>query len=445
MDWGPLLLITAVLALSIVLNLHVATSLGLMAFLLMYVLSDRPLWAAVAQVTWNTNTNSILVAIPLFILMGELLTQSGLMASVYRTVANWLNWLPGGLLHANVVGSAIFAACCGSSLATVATISTVSLPTLRAKNYDKRLVAGTLAAGGTLGILIPPSIVMIVYAVLAEVSIGRLYLAGIVPGILLTLLFMATILVATRWWVCRREEAASWRVRLEGLTTIAPVLLIIFLVLGTIYMGIATASEAAAFGCVGAFFIALFARKVNLRMLRDVFLSTALTTAFVMLIVTAAFVMQFALARLGVTGAVAKAVTNMKLSGMELVLVICLVYVVIGMFLDAYSIVVTTLPLLTPMLKAANVDLIWFGVITVVLIEIGLITPPYGMNLFTIQGIRKRSDGGGVGKAAAAGDQPMSEVYAGALPFCIAALLCIGLIIAFPQIALWLPGTAAAK
>ena len=224
-----------------------------------------------------------------------------------------------------------------------------------------------------------------------------------------------------------------------------PVLLIIFLVLGTIYMGVATASEAAAFGCVGAFFIALFARKVALGMLREVFLSTSITTAFVMLIVTAAFVMQFALARLGITGAVAKAVTNMQLSAMELVLVICVVYIVIGMFLDAYSIVVTTLPLLAPMLKAANVDLIWFGIITVVLVEIGLISPPYGMNLFAIQGLRKRIGGDGLVSASAGGDLPMSEVYVGALPFCIAALVTIGLIIAFPQIALWLPSIAAAK
>lgn len=441
MDWGPLLLIGAILALSIVLNLHVATSLGLMTFLLMLVFSDRPLWFAVGQVAWNTNTNAILVAIPLFILMGELLTRSGLMDSVYRTVADWVNWLPGGLLHANIVASAVFAACCGSSLATVATIGTVSLPTLHAKNYDRRLVAGSLAAGGTLGILIPPSIVMIVYAVLVETSIGRLYMAGIVPGILLTLMFMVTILVAARWWPCRREDPVSWRARFAGLVSIVPVIVIIFLVLGTIYLGVATATEAAAFGCVGAFFIALFAGKISLRMLSEVFRSTAITAAFVMLIVTAAFVMQFALARLGITGAVAKAVTQMQLSAMELVLVICLVYIVIGMFLDAYSIVVTTLPLLVPMLKAANVDLIWFGVITVVLVEIGIITPPYGMNLFTIQGLRKRfaeERGGG-------GDQPMSEVYVGALPFCVAAIVTIGLIIVFPQIALWLPGIAAAK
>jgi tripartite ATP-independent transporter DctM subunit len=444
MDPAPLLLIGALLALSIVLNLHVAASLGLMAFVLMYVFSDRPLWAAIAQVAWNTNTNSILVAIPLFILMGELLTRSGLMDSVYRTVADWLNWLPGGLLHANIVASAIFAACCGSSLATVATIGTVSLPTLEKKKYDRRLVAGSLAAGGTLGILIPPSIVMIVYAVLVETSIGKLYMAGIVPGILLTLMFMVTILVATRWWTCRREEPVSWRVRFKGLRSIVPVTLIVFLVLGTIYMGIATASEAAAFGCVGAFFIALLAGKVSRRMLREVFLSTAITTSFVMLIVTAAFVMQFALARLGVTGAVAKAVTNMQLSAMDLVLVICAVYIVIGMFLDAYSIVVTTLPLLVPMLKAANVDLIWFGIITVVLVEIGLITPPYGMNLFTIQGMRKRMDVR-TGAGVAGGEQPMWEVYVGSLPFCVAALVTIGLIIAFPQIALWLPGMAAAK
>jgi len=444
MDSGPLLLIGVLLALSIVFNLHVATSLGLMAFFLMAAFSDRPLWFAVAQVAFNTNTNSILVAIPLFILMGELLTRSGLMDSVYRTVANWVTWLPGGLLHANVVASAVFAACCGSSLATVATIGTVSLPTLNALKYDRRLVAGSLAAGGTLGILIPPSIVMIVYAVLVETSIGRLYMAGIIPGILLTLMFMLTILVATRWWSCRREAQVSWRERFSGLLTILPVALIIFLVLGTIYMGVATATEAAAFGCVGAFFIALLARKVTVHMLHEVFKSTAVTTAFVMLIVTAAFVMQFALARLGITGSVARTVTEMELSAMQLVLVICAVYIVIGMFLDAYSIVVTTLPLLVPMLKAANVDLIWFGVITVVLVEIGLITPPYGMNLFTIQGLRRRFGAESHGNAAASG-QRMSEVYLGALPFCVAALVTIALIIAFPQIALWLPGSAAAR
>src|SRR5512145_922706 len=245
---------TVVMLATFLLGMHVASSLGLLGLSLMSVFGDRPLWELAGLIAWNTNTSFVLVAIPLFLLMGELLLRSGESDRMYRVLAHWLSPIPGGLLHSNIAACATFSAVSGSSVATAATIGSVALPAFRARGYDERIVVGSLAAGGTLGILIPPSINFIIYGVLMEVSIGRLYMAGVVPGVLLSVIFMAIIFVAALIWprIAPREPAAPWAARLRALTDMLPTVALIFLVLGTIYLGVATPTEAAAFGVTGA-------------------------------------------------------------------------------------------------------------------------------------------------------------------------------------------------
>ncbi len=436
MGFTALAVASALMLAAFLLGLHVAAALGLLSLSLMYFMSDRPLWEMLGLIAWNTNTSFILVAIPLFILMGELLLRSGLSERLYRVLSHWLSPLPGGLMHSNIAACATFAAVSGSSVATAATIGSVSLPAFRARGYDERLVLGSLAAGGTLGILVPPSINFIVYGVLMEVSIGRLYVAGILPGILLSLLFMGVIFVAAKIWpqVAPREAAVSWGTRLWGLLDMLPTFALIFLVLGTIYLGVATPTEAAAFGVTGAFVLALLSRRVSPSMLKGVFFSTARTTAMVMLILTGAFILNSTLAMLGVPQAISRTVAAWGLSPTATILLLVVFYLVLGTFMDGFAMMVTTIPVILPVLKAMHVDLVWFGVIAVILTEAALISPPEGLNLYVIHGLREK-----LGREAS--QRTIMDVYVGVLPFFLMMLAGIALIVAFPQIALWLPTT----
>ena len=426
---------TVVMLAAFLAGLHVASSLGLLGLSLLSVFGDRPLWELAGLIAWNTNTSFVLVAIPLFLLMGELLLRSGESDRMYRVLAHWLSPIPGGLLHSNIAACATFSAVSGSSVATAATIGSVALPAFRTRGYNERLVLGSLAGGGALGNLIPPGIAFIVYGVLMEVSIGRLYIAGIVPGILVSLLFMLFIfvvaLVRPQW--APREPAVPWPVMLRGLFDLLPTFVLIFLVLGTIYLGIATPTESAAFGVSGAFVLALIARRVNRAMLRGVFLSTARSTAVVMLILTGAFILNSTFAILGIPFAISKAVAAMDLTPLATIGVLVALYLVLGTFMDGFAMMVTTIPVILPMLKAQNVDLVWFGVIAVMLTEAALISPPEGLNLYVIQAFRKPGDTGTRGT--------IMDVYLGVTPFFVIMMLGIVLVIAFPQLAVWLPNT----
>ena len=425
----------AVMLAAFLIGLHVATTLGLLGLSLLSLFGDRPLWDLVGLIAWNTNTSFVLVAIPLFLLMGELLLRSGESDRLYRVLAHWLSPIPGGLLHSNIAACAVFSAISGSSVATAATIGSVALPAFQARRYNERLVLGSLAGGGALGNLIPPGIAFIVYGVLMEVSIGRLYIAGIVPGLLVAALFMvfiAVVAVINPQWA-PREPAVPLRVMLRDLLDIVPTFALIFLCLGTIYLGIATPTEAAAFGVSGAFVLALLARKVNARMLRWVFLSTARSTAMVMFILTAAFVLNSTFAILGIPGAVSKFVTDMQLTPATTIVAVVLLYLVLGTFMDGFAMMVTTIPVVLPLLKAQNIDLVWFGVIAVMLTEAALISPPEGLNLYVIQGFRKSSLESPRGT--------IMDVYLGVTPFFLIMALGILLVILYPQLAVWLPNT----
>jgi tripartite ATP-independent transporter DctM subunit len=431
------LLVAAILmAVFFLAGLYVATALGLIGMSLMQVFSDRPLWDMLGQIAWNTNSNFILVAVPLFIMMGEILVRSGIANRMYRILSNWLAPIPGGLLHSNIASCALFAAVSGSSAATAATIGSVSLPSFRDQGYSERLSVGSLAAGGTLGILIPPSISFILYGVLVEESIGRLYLAGFIPGFLLTAVFMVIIAVMAKIWptIAPREIAPPWRQRLIGLFALTPIFILMFIVLGTIYLGVATPTEAAAFGVVASFMLAALERKINLQMLKDVMLSTVRSSCMIMLIVTAAFILNFALSILGVPNQVSRFVTNLDLSPVTFVIFLIFFYLLLGTFMEALSMIVTTIPILVPALVAAGVDLVWFGVIVVILMEAALISPPEGINLYVIHGIRKT-----VMDEAGEESGTIMDLWIGVLPFILGQAIVIFLLVLFPGIALWLP------
>lgn len=417
-------------------GLHVASTLGILSMSLMYFFSDRPLWEMLGLISWNANTSFVVVAVPLFIIMGEILLRSGLSERLYYVLSLWLRHIPGGLMHSNIAACATFAAVSGSSVATAATIGSVALPSFRARGYDERLVLGSLAAGGTLGILVPPSINFIIYGVLMEVSIGRLYMAGVIPGVLLSLSFMAIIFAAAVIWpgIAPREPGAPWAARLRALVDMLPTFVLIFLVLGTIYLGVATPTEAAAFGVVGAMLLAGITRRLSLRMLKAVCLSGARTTSMVMLILTGAFILNSVLAILGVPYAISQAVAGSGLSPTATMVLIVVFYLVLGTFMDGFAMMVTTIPVILPILKTMNIDLIWFGVIAVILTEAALISPPEGLNLYVIHGLRGRA-------TVEERRHTIMDVYIGVMPFFLAMIGAIVLLMFFPQLALWLPTT----
>jgi tripartite ATP-independent transporter DctM subunit len=427
---------SVVMLAAFMIGLHVASTLGLLGLSLLSIFGDRPLWDLAGLVAWNTNTSFVLVAIPLFLLMGELLLRSGESDRLYRVLAHWLSPIPGGLLHSNIAACATFSAISGSSVATAATIGSVALPAFRNRGYNERLVLGSLAGGGALGNLIPPGIAFIVYGVLMEVSIGRLYIAGIIPGIIVSLLFMLYIFIVAvirpDW--APREPAVPFGTMVRGLVDLLPTLVLIFLCLGTIYLGVATPTEAAAFGVSGAFVLALLGRKLDRAMLRSVFLSSARSTAMVMLILTAAFLLNSAFAILGIPHAVSKAVVAMQLTPATTVLWLVVLYLILGTFMDGFSMLVTTIPVVLPLLKAQNIDLVWFGVIAVMLTEAALISPPEGLNLYVIQGFRQPS-------AVDTRKGTIWDVYVGVTPFFLVMCLGIALVMVFPALAVWLPNT----
>jgi len=418
-------------------GIYVSVAMGLGGLTLVTIFGDRPVWDIFGYVPWNTTTSFTLVALPLFVLMGEVLLRSGVTEGMYSTLSKWLNPLPGGLLHSNIAACAMFACISGSSAATAATIGGVSLPFLKSYGYSDRVAAGSLVAGGTLGILIPPSIVFIIYGVLVEESIGKLYLAGFVPGFMMAFAFMVLIALQAirKPSTAPKVPPSTWRERLVGLGSLLPILFLMALVLGTIYTGVATATEAAAFGVCGAFLIAIVNRRISATMLRETFLASAGTTAMILFILIGAFVLQFILAFLGLPALISNWVISMQLTQMQVVLMICLLYIVLGTFMEELSMVVTTIPIFLPMLKALGVDLVWFGVIVVMLVQIAIVSPPVGMNLFILHALRRQLAGSGK-------EPPISDIFIGVMPFFFTMILTLVLVIMFPQIALWLPGSA---
>ena len=385
-------------------------------------------FVSTASIAWGTLSENGLTAIPLFVLLGELLLRSGMADGMYRAFAAWFGRLHGGLLHTNIGCCALFAATSGSSVATAATIGTVALPSLRRHGYNMPDALGSLAAGGTLGILIPPSVNMIIYGSMTNTSVGKLFIAGIIPGLLMAGSFMLYIyLKAVITKEENRHEKVPFAAKIAALRDVAAPLFIFGTVMGTLYAGIATATESAAIGVVAALVLVAGSGKLSRELLSACFLSSARTTGMILLVVLAAFVLNLALSLTGVGEALTKWVTGFGLSQWQMLIAFIGFYLVLGMFMDTLSMMVATIPLSFPVATSLGVDPIWFGIFIVIMCELGLITPPVGMNLFVVQGIRP--DRGG-----------LEDVIRGALPYAAIMIVFTLLLIAFPQIVLWLPG-----
>lgn len=399
-------------------------TVGIIGGMLAYGL---PFIDSIAPVVWGVHNDNLLTSIPLFILMGELLLRSGIADRMFGALAAWLGRLPGGLLHANIGCSAIFAATSGSSVATAATIGTVALPSLHQRGYPMSMSLGSIAAGGTLGILIPPSVNLIVYGSLTDTSIGRLFVAGIVPGLLLTAAFMGFVaLHAALTESTIREERVPLRRRIHLLKDLVPPGVVFVIVMGSLYSGLATTTESAALGVVASMGFAWHSKKLNWSLMQNCFIQTGKTSGMILLIITAAFILNLAVSLTGVAETMTQWVTSFGLSGTQMVLILMAFYLVLGMFMDVLSMMVATIPITFPIVLALGIDPVWFGIFIVLMCEMGLITPPVGMNLFVVHGIRP--DGGSI-----------RDAIVGALPYVLILIAFAFLLIAFPEIVTWLP------
>ncbi len=409
----------------------VAAVLGILSFALDEIHMGGAVQAGIGEIVWDKSKEFILVAVPMFILLGEIMLRAGIARRMYGAVIEWLSWLPGGLMHANIGSCAIFAASSGSSVATAATVGTVAYPEIEARKYNESLFLGSLAAGGTIGILIPPSINLILYGLLTDTSVPELYLAGIIPGLILSGLFMAVIVFAClfrRQWGGTKVET-TWRQRWSTLPHLLPPIALFCAVVGSIYGGVATPTEAASIGVVMALVIAALFKTLSFRMLRDAFEGTMRTTAMIMIIVFAAIFLNVVLGFMGVTQAMLNFIRDLGLTPVETILLLVLFYLLIGMFMETLSMMLTTVPVVFPIVMALNVPEfsdVWFGILITVLMEAALITPPIGVNLYVVQGIRTR---GG----------EFNDVAKGAIPFVFAMLAMIFLLIWQPSLATWLP------
>jgi tripartite ATP-independent transporter DctM subunit len=418
--------LTAVFVVFFGAGVHVAAVLGILGVLVGLVFSDRPWWAFAGQTLWSPSSNFVLVAVPLFLLMGEILLRAGLSDRLYRALGVWLNRLPGGLLHTNIAACAVFSAISGSSVATAATMGSVALPYFQGTRYSQRMVLGSLAAGGALGNLIPPGITFIVYGLITETSVGALYIAALLPSILVTALFLGVILVHGLTHGMEKPAPVPMAVKLRALLDLIPTLLLILLVLGSIYAGLATPTEAAALGVVGAAGFAALEGRLTLRLLNASAEATARTTSLLGLILFGAYLLNYILTTVGVPQALAQLMAELPLPPWAVMACIIMLYIALGTFMEGFSMIITTTPVVFPVVTALGYDPIWFGVIVTMLVEIAQISPPDGTVMYVLQGMRRRAG-------------PITDVFAGVVPFLAAYLLAVVVLMLFPDIALWLP------
>ena len=411
-------------------GLWIGWTLAVTGTVLLAIFRDIPLDKLLAQYTWNILTTQELLALPLFIIMGEILFRTRLSQTLFRGLSPWAALLPGRLLHVNVIGCTIFAAISGSSAATTQVVGRISLAELLKRGYSKDVAVGSLAGAGTLGFLIPPSNIMIIYGVLGDVSIAKLFTAGFIPGAFLAACFMAWIMIYTTLkpeLVPEAERKVRIATAAEFMTSIrelGPAVFLILCVLGSMYGGLATPSEAAAVGVLGALIVAGIQRELSLSALKAIAIGSVQTCAMIALIVLGASILGSAAAFLGIPAAVAEFVSSLGLSSFMLIVALIVFYLILGCFLDGFSMIVMTLPIVMPIVKAAGFDPIWFGVFLVLVVEMAQITPPVGFNLFVIQGLTE--DG-------------LGYIARVTLPFLSIMVFFTMLLAIFPDIALWLP------
>jgi C4-dicarboxylate transporter, DctM subunit len=402
------------------------TLLGV-AVLAMEVFTARPAGDSMVFTIWGSTSSWTLTALPLFLWMGEILFRSRLTADLFKGLAPWLNHVPGRLLHTNVIGCGIFAAVSGSSAATCATIGKITLPELKKRGYPDAISMGSLAGAGTFGLLIPPSIIMIVYAVATDVSIAKLFVAGVLPGLMLMALFSAYL----TFWAWRHpgqvpavDTATTLASKLKAGRHLLPVVALIALVIGSIYSGLATATESAALGVAGALLLSAIEGTLNWRSFKEGLVAACRVYCMIGLILAGASFLTLAMGFIGLPREVAAFIGSLQLTPFLLLVLLMLFFIVLGCFLDGISMVVLTMAVLLPTVQAAGIDLIWFGIFVVLVVEMAQITPPVGFNLFVLQGLTGRE---------------LPYLARTALPFFGLLVLAVGLIYAFPQTALWLP------
>ncbi len=410
-------------------GIYVGAALGILGLIAGFAFSDRPFWTFIGQTVWNPSSSFVLVAVPLFLLMGEIMLRAGLSERLYRAMNVWLERLPGGLLHTNIMSSALFSAISGSSVATAATMGSVALPFFKGTAYSPRYVLGSLAAGGALGNLIPPGITFIIYGLITETSVGKLYLAALGPSLLVVILFTVVIVLhglKTRELGPRSPVKIPLSVKLASLLDLAPTLILIGLVLGTIYGGLATPTEAAALGVLGAMGFAALEGRLTVRMIHDSAEATARVTAMIGLILFGAYLLNFMLTSIRVPQMMSEMVAGLPLPPWAIMLLIIGFYIALGTFMEGFSMIITTIPIMFPVVTALGYDPIWFGVVVTMLVEIAMISPPDGTVLYVLQGMRK--DGGSI-----------TDVFSGVMPFFLVYVLAIVLLLVQPGLALWLP------
>ncbi|MGB6008822.1 TRAP transporter large permease [Castellaniella sp.] len=394
----------------------------------LYLFRSMPVDNLLAQSIWNTLTSPELVALPLFILMAELLYRSTFTRNLFSSLEPWVRNLPGGLLHTNVLGCTLFALVSGSSAATTSAIGRITLPELEKRGYNRSVALGSLGGAGTLGFLIPPSIILIIYGVLTQTSILKLFAAGIVPGLVLAACFMGFLAVRSLFLpkieapVTTRAEL--WRIRIQGLPALLPFFVLMAVLLGSMYAGWASPSEAASVAVAATCVIMAFERSLSWATVKDACMGCARTVSMLGLIIGAAGFLSVSMGFLGLPQAIAAKIHAMQLSPIQLVIFLLLVYIVLGMFLEGMSMLVMTLPIVVPLILAAGYDKVWFGIFLVIVIELAQITPPVGMNLFVIQGLT---------------NEKMSRIAVATLPFFFIMVIFVLVMAVFPALIAWLP------
>ena len=397
------------------------SAIGMMLF------TSRPVGDAMATTIWGTSSSWTLTALPLFVWMGEILFRTKLSENLFKGLSPWMQKLPGGLIHVNIVGCALFAAISGSSAATVATVGKMSIPELRKRKYPEKILLGSLAGSGTLGLLIPPSIILIIYGVAVQESIAKLFIAGIIPGIMIALIFMSYVII---WSLINKKimpkilEEYSFIDKIKRSKQLLPVIILIVAVIGSIYTGIATATEAASLGVLGALILSYFQKSLTVETFKSSLLGATKTSCMIAFILAGSTFLSLAMGFTGLPRNLALWIQNMELSPYVLIFVLMIFYIILGMFLDGISAVVLTMAIIEPMIRQAGFDMIWFGIFLVIVVEMAQITPPVGFNLFVLQGMANKD---------------MGYIAKSAFPLFLLMVLAVILVVIFPEIALWMP------
>ena len=417
----------SVLLLFLSTGVWVALSMIGVSTIAMTLFTSRPVGDAMATTIWGTSSSWTLTALPLFVWMGEILFRTKLSENLFKGLSPWMQKLPGGLIHVNVVGCALFAAISGSSAATVATVGKMSIPELRKRKYPEKILLGSLAGSGTLGLLIPPSIILIIYGVAVQESIAKLFIAGIIPGLMIALIFMSYVII---WSLLNKKdmpkiiEEFSFLEKLKRSRQLLPVILLILGVIGSIYTGIATATEAASLGVLGALILSFFQKSLNKETFKSSLLGATKTSCMIAFILAGSTFLSLAMGFTGLPRNLAMWIQNMDLSPYVLIFVLMIFYIILGMFLDGISAVVLTMAIIEPMIRQAGFDMIWFGIFLVIVVEMAQITPPVGFNLFVLQGMANKD---------------MGYIAKSAFPLFLLMVLAVILVVIFPEIALWMP------